>query len=288
MADLSKPAAFLRAMSGFAASIGVLFCLMAVGVRADILISPHRVVLSDEVRQAVVNLHNPGTVERIYRLEWVERRQLPNGDLVHLKAGENPRSAAGLVRFSPRQVTVPPGQTQTIRLDYRPARDMAPGEYRSHLRIQQLPREGVAVEVARGEQEGIQFRLDALLSFSIPVFVRHGPGAARVEIVSVQPEWVKTESDAVPALRVGLVRTGEFGSFGRIAVYQQMAPGAPVVEIGHAASVAIYAETNRLDRVVELRRDAELRPGSWLRVTFEGEGPERGQVLAEQVVQIGR
>ena len=257
-------------------------------VRADILISPQRVTLSEQDRRAVVSLHNPGNIERVYQLEWVERRQTETGDLINLEDGKNPRSIAKMVRFSPRRVSVPAGQTQTIRLDYRPTADLAPGEYRSHLRIKQEPREGAATEVMRGEQDGVSFRLDALLSFSVPVFVRHGAGAVDAKVSAVAPTTQMRDGKTVPALKVTLTRSGEFGAYGRLAVYQQLKAGAPVEEIGEAGGVAMYAEIGRLERTLTLRPGASLVPGSWIRVTYEGEGLERGKIYSEKAFQVNR
>ncbi len=260
---------------------------------ADILISPQRAILNDSIRQAVISLHNPGTVARAYRLSWVERRLTEDGQLFSLKDGENPRSIASMVRFSPRRVTVLPGQTQTVRLDYRPPDDLKPGEYRSHLRIgmEPLPEQngaGAGTEVMRGEKDGISFRLEALMSFSVPIFVRHGTGSAEIRITAVEPAPTKPGGADEPALKVTLARAGEFSSYGRLMVYHQLDAKAPVELIGEAGAVAIYAELNSQTRLVKLRPETSLKPGSWIRVTYEGESEERGKVFAEQAFQIGK
>jgi P pilus assembly chaperone PapD len=245
--------------------------VFALSAHADILISPQRAILTDDVRQAVISLHNPGAVARAYRLSWVERRLSEDGQVFTLKDGENPRSIAAMVRFSPRRVTVLPGQTQTVRLDYRPPADLKPGEYRSHLRIGMEPIEdnnGVSppgTEVMRGEKDGVSFRLDALMSFSVPIFVRHGAGSADVKIAAVEPVMSKQSGVDEPGLNVRLSRSGEFSSYGRLMVYHQLNANAPVELIGEAGAVAIYAEVNGQSRVVKLKPGARLVPGSWVR-----------------------
>lgn len=277
----------LRIAGAFA--IAALTLLMSSLAHADILISPQRVVLDESNRQTVISLHNPGNSVRNYRLEWVERRMSESGEVIALAAGENPRSVTGMVRFSPRRVSIEPGQTQTVRLDYRPPADLAPGEYRSHLRIALEPLEdgSSATEVMRGEQDGMTFRLNALMSFALPVFVRHGQGSVQVDITAVEPAAFSRNGVQEPALNVSLFRTGEFSAYGRLVVYQQLNANAPVEEISEAGGVAMYAEMSRLTRLVPLRPGVQLPAGSWLRVTYEGEGAERGQVFAERVMRIG-
>jgi len=271
------------------AMLGVVALLACwVPAQADILISPQRVILSDKSRQAVISLHNPGTTERTYRLEWVERRLTDSGELVVLKEGENPRSIAKMVRFSPRRISVPPGQTQTVRLDYRPPAGLAPGEYRSHLRIGLEPPAGGGggTEVMRGEKDGMTFRINALLSFAVPVFVRQGDGSVEARIAAVEPATFQRDGKPEAALKVTLTRSGEFSSYGRLAIYQQLQAGGPVEEISETGGVAMYAEVSSQQRTVSLRPGTTLAPGSWIRVTYEGEGAERGQIFAEKVFRI--
>jgi P pilus assembly chaperone PapD len=273
----------------FALALG----MFALPAYADILISPQRAILTDDVRQAVISLHNPGSEPRAYRLSWVERQVTEDGQILTLKDGENPRSIAAMVRFSPRRVTVLPGQTQTVRLDFRPPADLKSGEYRSHLRIgmEPLPDKNSnngGTEVMRGEKEGISFRIDALMSFSVPIFVRHGAGSAEVKITAVAPDVNKQDGSNAPALKVTLARAGEFSAYGKLMVYQQLDANAPVEMIGEAGSIALYAEVNRQTRLVNLKPGISLTPGSWVRVTYEGVGEERGRVFSEQSFQIGK
>ena len=271
-------------------SIAALLSILAVSsapALADIMISPTRAVLDDNNRQTTIILRNPGTVERAYRLSWSERRMDARGNMVKLKEGENRQSAANLVRFSPKRVVVGPGQLQTVRLNYRPIQNLQPGEYRSHLVIGLEPQQS-GTKVMEDQQQGISVQLNALISFGLPVFVRHGPGKANINIVAVTPDKLNSGPTPSPALRIEMTRSGEFGSFGRIVVYQQLDANAPVVEIGRASNVAIYAESDRSNKLVELDNKAKLSPGSWIRVVYEGEGAEMGRVFAEKTFQIGK
>jgi len=274
------------------AAIGI--SLFALTAQADILISPQRAVLTDNARQTVISLHNPGTVARAYKLTWVERRVSEDGQIISLKDGDNPRSIASFVRYSPRRVTIAPGQTQTVRLDYRPPANQKPGEYRSHLHIgmdsiADQASNSQGTEIVSGEnKEGLSFRIEALMSFSIPIFVRHGSGSTEVRISAIEPIVDKANRSNASALKVTLSRSGEFSSHGRLAIYQQLDANAPVELIGEAGSVPIYTELNRIERVVNLNPEKRLVPGSWLRVSYEGLGDERGKVLAEQAFQISK
>lgn len=253
--------------------------------RADIMVSPTRIVLDQNSRQATITLRNPGTVDRTYRLRWSERRMDPQGGIEVIPDGQNPTSVVNMVRFSPRRIVVPAGQLQTIRLDYRPPVDLAPGEYRSHLIIGLEPEQS-GTAVMNETQKGMTIKLEALISFSLPVMVRHGTGNANLAINSVAPDTVDGGYGPSPALKVNLTRSGAFGSYGRLTIYQQLDANSPVQEIGRAGNVAIYAETTQVSRVVTLKEGVNLKPGSWIRVAYEGEGQEAGQIFAEQSFKL--
>ncbi len=275
-------------VSGFWRTAFLSFAFWMNSAQADILVSPTRAILSDERPQAVISLYNPGTTPSIYGLSWVEHRFTEDGKMLNLKEGENPSSVAGFVHFSPRRVVVAPGQTQTVRVSYHAPADLAPGEYRSYLRIAQEASPGAGTPVASGEQKGITFQLNALMSYAVPVFVRHGAGTATAAVSAIEPTQVKRDGGTVPALKVSLTHGGVFSSYGRIAVYQQLDANAPVELIGEAGAVAIYTEVLGTTRVVELKPGNKLEPGSWIRVTYEGEDADRGQVYAERSFQVGK
>jgi hypothetical protein len=282
----------LRAMNAFSSALSIVLVFLFTSQigQADILISPQRVILDDANRQAVISLHNPGKQNRSYRLSWVERKMGEDGQLIQLKEGENPQSISSMVRYSPRRVEVEAGKTQTVRLDYRPPSNLAPGEYRSHLRIGlEPPATGLGgTEVMSGKQEGMSFQLNALLSFSVPIFARHGSGGVNVQITSIEPIQVKRDRDIEPALKVTLARSGEFSAYGKLVVYQQMNANDPVDLIGEAGGVALYSEVKGQTREVHLRPGTKLQPGSWLRISYEGDGPDRGKIFAERTLQIGK
>lgn len=270
----------------FTLALSISLLLLPSPASADLLISPQRAMLDAKTSNVTIHLNNPGSVTRSYRLEWVERQLREDGTLEILESGSNPRSIANMVRFSPRQVTVPAGKTQTIRLDYRPPAGLAPGEYRSHLLIRQESPETSAQ--SEGREEGITFQIEALMSFTLPIFVRHGEGNSAAQITGVQPTTVERNGMKEPALNVTLTRDGNFSTYGQLVVYQQMQANSPVEEIGKAGGVAIYTEVNKQQRVISLKPGTQLTPGSWIRISYEGEGSDRGRTFSESVFQIAK
>jgi fimbrial chaperone protein len=271
--------------------------------RADLMVSPTRVDLNDTQKQAVVILRNVGQSELAYRIDWSERQITDEGEMRTLPKGTNPKSIAKMVRFSPRRVVVQPGQNQTIRLDYRPPQNLAEGEYRSHLSIRAeppavnpvAPKETekppeIAKETGQAEEKpkGLSFKMEVLLSYSLPVVVRRGVPSVEVAITGVKPEMVNRGEEGMHrALRIDMTRSGAFGTMGRISVYQQMDANAAIVDIGQPALATLYQEVSRQSNLVLLKPDAVLRPGSWIRIAYEGQGSDAGKVFAERTFRVG-
>ena len=115
-------------------SIIVLILLLTISsvVEASLLISPTRIAFGDRDRVQRVTLINSSSEVKTYRLEWVEQRVNNQGGyeiLTPEQAAIFP-VASKYIRFTPRQVTLQPGQRQTIKLLARRGKDIQNNEYR--------------------------------------------------------------------------------------------------------------------------------------------------------------
>ena len=271
------------APSVFALLVAAIFLVsLPLPVKADLLISPIRSVLDDNNRSATLVLRNTSDGSRTYRLSWVEQLMNESGQYRRVPSSENPVSLEERVRFSPRQITVGPGENQTVRLSYRPAAGTTPGEYRSHLLFEILPDVSEPQSVMEMESgiDGVGVQLRMMMSFSIPVIVRHGitPPEVRISDVQVEP----AEAGGVMGLSVTLERTGDSSSFGDIVVEMQEDENSPVVLVGRSTSVAVFTEANRRRVSVPLRQEG-VPAGAWVRVAYEGREEFSGRVWDERV-----
>src|SRR5437867_3661719 len=77
--------------------------------RADLTITPWRVVFADRDRSATVELINQTNHTNIYRLAWIQLKMNEHGRYEPVpvpKDDKDPHSVANMVIFSPRQVTI--------------------------------------------------------------------------------------------------------------------------------------------------------------------------------------
>ena len=254
---------------------------------ANMLISPTRAVLDQDNRSAELTLRNTGDGPRTYRLGWVEQRMNADGKYVPIAEGEDWPSAAAMLRYSPRQITVGPGENQRIRLSYRPPANVAAGEYRSHLRLQVLAdvsEPAMVLEQGETDGSGLGFRLNMQMSFNLPVVVRHNAEPARVRLTEV--DVLKPEEEAQP-LRLGvtLARQGQASSFGDVLVEMQRDPNSPVEIIGRRNDIAVFHEMSERRVIIPLR-DEGIPAGAWIRVAYVGRQEYQGQLWDEQVFKV--
>lgn len=158
------------------------------GGAGDLLVAPTRVVLGGHARTAEILLNNKGTKEATYRISFAHIRMDDDGRYIELndKAAQNPalKFADAILRYSPHQVTLEPGETQVVKVMVRPSEGLADGEYCSHLLFRAVPdaSAGHDVEAVKPEPGKISVRLIPIYGVSIPVIVRRGNLSAQAKI----------------------------------------------------------------------------------------------------------
>jgi P pilus assembly chaperone PapD len=248
----------------------------APGAAGDLLVAPTRLVLEGRTRTAALSITNTGSAQATYRISFVRRRMTANGEFLNVETpapGEH--FADELVRFSPRQVDLAPGTTQTVRLQLRKPAELKDGEYRSHLLFRAVP---VGEPPAEGGSAGLNVQLTAVYGISVPVIVRQGQTAATLSISDLAVAAGET-----PTLSLLLNRQGTRSVFGELSVAYAPPTGAET-PVALARGVAVYTPNeNRLVRL-PLQLPAGAVPGKGtLRVRFTepAEVPDRVTAQAD-------
>lgn len=215
----------------------------------ELLLYPVRVVFERNERSAQLELVNNLSHPATYRIRFVNRRMTETGEMIEVtQPGPGERFADGMLRYSPRQVILPPGATQTVRILLRKPAELAPGEYRSHLlfeRVPDVPETPPAADRNAKRNEGIEIQLKPLVSVSIPVIVRHGETQAQVSVANLALQ--KAQAGAPAVLSFDLRRTGNRSVFGDLEAVFVSGSGKPYA-VGGAKGVAVYVP-NPLRRV---------------------------------------
>jgi fimbrial chaperone protein len=255
-------------------------------VQASLLISPMSITFTDRDRSAQVVIINTSTVTRNYRIEWSQKKAVVGGGYEELTPEESKsfHTASSMLRVSPKQVRLAPGERQTVKIAARKPKDLADGDYRSHLKFTALPEQSAPAE---GEPGSIKIKV--LLSYSIPVIVRKGAEKYEVTIDSVKIEprtnTVKTKTSPPGDLLVTISRLGPTTMHGSINAYWQADGDHEEVLVGILNHARLYSELSQSHYKL-FWQGSELPKSGKLRVVYSGDKEFRGKIFAEKVIKL--
>jgi hypothetical protein len=253
-------------------------CLCAQGA-GDLLVSPTRVVFEGRKRAAELNLSNVGSVRATYRINLVRMEMLENGGFRTLPTEKTPGQVApeDLLRFSPREVTLEPGEAQTVRLQLRKPADLPAGEYRVHLSFQGVPPPPEPEDPKAPPVHGLSITLKPVFGLAIPVIIRSGETSATVALAELAYDPQRAE------LHSTLLRKGNQSVYGDFRITFKPASG-PEAVCGEANGVAIYTP-NPLRKMVLPVSPRAQGPGR-LHLTYALPETEGGALLAEAFLDL--
>lgn len=288
-----KRSVFTRILSGLL-TVPVLLTGFVLGhiplanAGSNLLVTPTRVVFENRTRSAQVTLMNQGDEEGNFRISFVRQDMTEDGKFVPVKEGTAGMFSDEMIRYSPRQVTLAPGQSQVIRLLLRKPRNLEQGEYRSHMLFQALPnpKKSNVKQLTSKQGKGITVELVPIVGISIPVIVRHGNLSSGLSLSEVKV--IKEENRRVKnSVSVLMTRSGTGSVYGDFKAIFTPANGKPLV-IGQAVGVAVYTpnKTRRFRIPLQIPPNFELSNGQ-LHITFteSGKSPDSG-LMAEIKTQL--
>ena len=219
---------------------GLLFVFFSQYATANLLISPTRVSFDERQRSAKVTVINSSEEYRTYRVVWSEKLALPGGGYQTLSEPVT-TSLSPMARLSPKQIRLAPGERQTIKIAIRKPKDLAKGEYRSHLLFQALPNEDKAAKAG--------LKVNMILSFSIPVVYREQGELPKVAFQTA--EIVEDSLNKKPKIAVKLTEQQGFSSYGRLSAYITNSAGKQekIAEIGN---LSLYPEVEQATVLLDL------------------------------------
>lgn len=137
--------------------------------QAAIAILDPLIVFEGGRKQFTVRVVNGGGDATTCRITVVNLRKQSDGSFIEVaEPAPTDRFADKFVRVSPRQVTIMAGAQQVVRLSIRMPPDLPPGEYKSYLKIEELPQPAQAGSA--------QIGVSVALVHHLPITIRH-PGS---------------------------------------------------------------------------------------------------------------
>lgn len=249
--------------------------LFSTSVQANLMISPTRVVFDDRDRSQSVYIINNSNETKTYRFSFLDQRQIANGDYQSIKdEGFNAglMLAKDMIRFSPRQVTLKPNESQMIKLSLRKAANLNPGEYRTHLSFTALP----APQKLSQQEGSAGIQLFMSLGFTIPVMVRQG--AVEVSNNLSNLRLIPSDNGETVTVLVDIERSGKNSSFGKLSVLWRPTASVAYQELGFVNNIAVYPEVDKRLNVGVTLPSELVKPGLY-KILYEGEPKHFGKKI---------
>lgn len=263
-----------------------LIALLAVPVltspaAAELMIAPTRVVLSGVERSTELILVNKSDQQTAYRID-VENRRMRNDGALETATDTQPGElfAADMIRFSPRRVVLEPGARQSLRVSVTTPAGLAPGEYRSHLRLMSAPTSaGAATTTASDANDGaLSIQLIAVRSITIPVIVRVGTLDATSSI-----DTAALSRAGGDMLVVKLTRSGTRSTYGDL----RLTVGGDANPVYSVRGIAIYTPNTDREVLLPLPTDIKARlAGKDVRIDYVSSDPKAPGLIATKRVRL--
>jgi len=256
---------------------------------ANLMVTPSRVVFEDNVRTAQVTLINSGDTAGDFRISFIRQAMTEDGQFSPLDDSAEGMFSDPLLRYSPRQISLQPGQSQVVRIMLRKPRDLEQGEYRSHLLFQSIPKPtSSAVEATVAPpKEGITVEIIPVIGISIPVIVRHGKLESQLTLE--RPHIIPADkAHPSPQIAVDMVRSGSSSVYGDFrAIYLRENGEKPLV-IALANGIAVYTPNSvrHYSMPLSIPEGVSLDKGK-IRILFLESGKDEQQgLIAEALLPL--
>lgn len=230
----------LPKLCGVATFCSILF-LSNLAQASGLMVTPNRVEFSNDAASEEVKLVNRGNETMTYRVSFQNLRMKQDGTYEEISAANkgDEKFADNFIKFSPKRVTLKPGETQVVRLKAKfPAEK---GEYRSHLLLsEEVPAEfGNEIEGKKPSGKNVAVVLKPVFAVSIPVILRSGDLVSRLSVEKMSVINDKKEKEK-KTLLVHLKREGDASSYGKVVVSLTPKGSSQKQEIASISNVSVY------------------------------------------------
>lgn len=262
--------------------------MVSSAAHADLMLYPTRIVMTGNQRSAQVQIINRGDKPETYRINIVNNRMSDTGEIVQAKTAEpGEQFADTMLVHTPRQVTLQPGQSQTVRVSARRPAGLSDGEFRSYLQFDRVPDATAASDlesVTRPEAGRMTLSLQALVGVSIPVILRQGQTSVTVTLGKLAV--IPATSEAPPALGFVFHRQGNQSAYGDVTVTYTPA-GSQSVKVGEVSGIAVYVpNAMRIAQIPLTLPQGMALQGGTLTLLYNQRADVGGKLMAEAQIIV--
>jgi hypothetical protein len=246
--------------------------------QGNLLVYPKRIMLVEGKKKTEkLFLSNTGSETTTYTVSFVEYKMNENGALKIVTEPEpGLQFAASNVRVFPLEVTLAPGESQTVKAQIYNIQDLADGEYRSHLYFRAENKDSPANNSDESKSTSISIKVEPVFGISIPCILRKGVDDTSVSITDLQ--FVQTDSNDA-FLQLKLNRIGKMSAYGDFKVKYTNIAGK-TIEVSNMKGIGVYPPLSFRQMKIKLNKlERESFKGGFFKISFTQNDSKK--VLAE-------
>ncbi len=237
--------------------------------QGGLLVYPKRVVFTDHQQFEKLNITNTGKDSTHYNISVINIKMGADGGFIVMDSLENGHQFAdSYFRFFPREITLAPNESQTVKLQRIRNAELSNGEYRSHLYFRQDPdsKVGTKKQSPNFPDDDVSIKITPTFGISIPVIIRKGEVSAKVSLSDFS---LHLEDPADPKVVFELNRTGNSSVYGDIEVIH-VSKNRTVKVVGLVRGLAVYTPNSKRLVKIPLNMDSETDLSSGiLKISFK-------------------
>ncbi len=262
---------------------------------SKLMVTPTRLEFKGKSRTSEVRLINRSNETTTYRISFQNLKMNQNGSYEKI----NPEDVKGdenfahkLIRYSPRRVTLKPGEVQLVRFMVRKPKNLQEGEYRSHaLFSEEAPADfGANVESKHQKSGKISINLKPLFGISIPVIVSHGTTKSSAQISQAE---IKSNKKGEKFISLKLDRSGNGSVYGDLIATLKPNNSSKEYEIGVSNGVSVFYPYESRDAQIRVKIPPEVSlKDSVIDVKYYkkesgGREHDKNLLLAQKEIKVG-
>lgn len=256
-----------------------------VSAQGNLLVAPIRVVFEGAKQKEDLNLTNIGQDTAIYLISFIHYKMKEDGSFLQLENADSITTRSDkYLRIFPRKVVLPPGESQTIRMQYRKPTDLKEGEYRSHLYFRaEKEVSALGMNTAAADTTKMSVSITPVFGISIPVIIRNGNLDYKMSLTELA---LTTVNDTISNLTFNINRSGLRSAYGNLKVTFVPAVGK-TFDVGMANGVGVYTDLSvrKFSMYIRNKVDQRLKNGK-LVITYSTPREDGDKELAKAEYKI--
>jgi hypothetical protein len=244
------------------------FSVSTLFAQGTLMIDPKRIVFENAKRSDIVTMYNSGSDTTTYFIGFKHFDMLENGSLKDVDSAKTKTVFSdNLFRYFPRAVKLNPHSSQAVRLQFMKPKDLAKGEYRTHLYIVEAEPKKAIGAGSSDTDKSISLSLHALVAMAVPVIARYQTKGVTVSLSDLALSGPDTAGRLTAAF--AMHREGDESCYGNLSLAYK-APGGKITVLSETKGTGLYSSVDKRNysMIFKLPESLKLEKGGTLKLEY--------------------